>query len=106
MIEIPVIQPPSVLQELLEEFRSMFNRRSYRQFCRYVTSSWVSPTRSIAHLNGVFIDHTDQSNLNRFIRNVDSLGIFRKSVELINRFSTDPVMVIDDTVPQRSGKHI
>ena len=84
----------------------MFNRRSYRQFCRYVTSSWVSPTRSIAHLNGISVEHTNQSNLNRFIRNIDTLDIFRKSVDLINRFSTDPVLIIDDTVFQRSGKHI
>ncbi|MCL4326245.1 MAG: hypothetical protein M1481_05435 [Candidatus Thermoplasmatota archaeon] len=27
----------------------------------------VSDSRSVAHLNGINIDHTNQSNLNRFI---------------------------------------
>ena len=38
--------------------------------------------------------------------NTDTLDIFRKSVDLINRYCTDPVFVLDDTVLQRSGKHI
>ena len=65
-----------------------------------------TPTRSVAHLNGIFVEHTNQSNLNRFLRHMPALGIFRKSVDLINRYSSDPVMVIDDTILQRSGKHI
>jgi hypothetical protein len=83
----------------VQEFRPMFIRRHYRQFCRYITASWTSPTRSVAHLNGISVEHTNQSNLN-------TLDIFHKSVELINRHCTDPVLVLDDTVLQRSGKHI
>ena len=106
MIEMPILQPPDILQDLLTEFRPMFDRRQYRQFCRYITASWVSPTRSVAHLNGITVEHTNQSNLNRFVRNLNTLDIFRRSVELINRYCTDPVLVLDDTVLQRSGKHI
>ena len=106
MIEIRIFQPPYVLQEFLEELRPMFGRRSYRQSCRFMTASWVSSARPIAYLNGVFIDHTAKSNLSRFVRNVDSPSVFGKSVNLINRFSTDSVMVIDETTFQQSGKHI
>ena len=49
---------------------------------------------------------TNQSNLNRFLRNIPVLEIFRKSVDLINRYSSDSVLVIDDTILERSGKHI
>ena len=60
----------------------------------------------MAHLNGIFMEHTNQSNLNRFLRNIPVLEIFRKSVDLTNRYSSDPVLVIDDTILERSGRHI
>jgi hypothetical protein len=83
-----------------------FNRRQLRQFSRYISYSWVSLTLSVAHLNDIFVEHTNQSNLNRFLRNIPVLDIFRKSVSLINRYSSDSVMVIDDTILERSGRHI
>ncbi|MHB1708343.1 MAG: transposase, partial [Thermoplasmataceae archaeon] len=89
--------------ELLTEFKPLFDRRQFRQFSRYIASSWSSPTRSVAHLNGIFVEHTNQSNLNRFLRNIPALDIFRKSCDLINRYSSDPVMVIDDTILPRNG---
>ncbi|EQD56703.1 hypothetical protein B1B_08977, partial [mine drainage metagenome] len=95
-----------MLNDLLAEFRPLFDRRQFRQFSRYIASSWASPTRSVAHLNGVFVEHTNQSNPNRFLRNIPVLDIFRKSVDLINRYSSDPVLVLDDTILPRSGKHI
>ncbi len=106
MIEIPVIESPDILHDLLSESRSMFYRGQYRQFCRNVIASWASPTRSVAHLNGISVEHTNQINLNCFLRNIDTLDIFRKSVELINRFCTDPVLVLDDAVLQKPGRHI
>ena len=98
-----MVNTPDILNELLAEFRPLFDRR---QFSRYISSSWVSPTRSVAHLNGIFMEHTNQSSLNRFLRNIPILEIFRKSVDLINRYSSDPVLVIDDTILERSGRHI
>jgi hypothetical protein len=64
------------------------------------------PIRSVAHLNGIFVEHTNQSNLNRFLRNIPVLEIFRKSVSLINRYSSDSLMVIDDTILENNGRHI
>ena len=106
MIEIPVLEPPDILMDLLNPFKSIFDRRQFNHFSRYITASWVSPTRSVAHLNGISVQHGNQSNLNRFLRSIDTLEIFRKSVDLVNRYCTDPVLVLDDTILQRSGKHI
>ena len=94
------------MTDLLTEFRPLFDRRQFRQFSRYISSSWVSPTRSVAHMNGIFLEHTNQSNLNRFLRNIPVLEIFRKSADLINRYSSDSLMVIDDTILERNGRHI
>ena len=101
-----MVNTPDILSELLAEFRPLFDRRQFRQFSRYITSSWVSPTRSVAHLNGIFMEHTNQSSLNRFLRNIPVLEIFRKSVDLINRYSSDSLMVIDDTILENNGRHI
>ncbi len=101
-----MVNTPGILSEFLAEFRPIFDRRQLRQFSRYITSSWVSPTRSVAHLNGIFVEHTNQSNLNRFLRNIPLLEIFRKSVSLINRYSSDSLMVIDDTILENNGRHI
>ena len=97
---------PDILSELLAEFRPIFDRTQFRQFSRYIASSWASPTRSVAHLNGIFMEHTNQSNLNRFLRNIPVLKIFRKSVSPINRYSSDSLMVIDDTILERNGRRI
>ena len=102
MIEIPVVEPPDILTDLLMEFRTLFDRGQFRQFSRYISSSWVSPTRSAAYLNGKFLEHTNQSNLNRFLRNIPVQEIFRKSVSLINRYSSDSVLAIDDTILERN----
>ena len=72
----------------------------------YISSSWVSPTRSASHLNGIFLEQTNESNLNRFLGNIPLQAIFRNSVSLINRYSSDSVLAIDDTILERSGKHI
>ena len=101
-----MVNAPVILSELLAEFRPLFDRRQFRQLSRYITSSWISPTRSVAHLNGIFMEHTNQSNLNRFLRNIPVLEIFRKSVSMINRYSSDSVLVIDDTILERNGRYI
>ena len=106
MIDIPVVDSPDVLNRLLLEFRPLFDRRQFRQFCRYIVSGIASATRSSAHLNGIFVEHTNQSNLNRFLRNIPGDGIFNISCSLINRNCTDPVLSLDDTILQRNGKHI
>ena len=95
LIESPMLITPDILSELLAEFRPLFDRRQFRQFSRYIVSSWVSPTRSVAHLNGIFLEHTNQSNLNRFLRNIPVLEIFGKSVSMINSYSSDSVLVTE-----------
>ncbi len=101
-----MVNVPDTLNDLLSEFRSLFDRRQFRQFSRYIASRWASPTRSVTHLNGVFMEHTDQSNLNRCLRNIPALDIFRKSCDLIKRNSSDPILVLDGTILHRNGKHI
>ena len=101
-----MVNTTDILNKLLAEFRPHFDRRRFRQFSRYVSSSWVSPTRSMAHLNGILMEHTNKSSLNMFLRNIPLLEIFRKSVSMINHYSSDSLPVIDDTILERKGRHI
>ncbi|WP_298279903.1 hypothetical protein [Ferroplasma sp.] len=103
MIKIPVVERPDILTNLLIEFRILFSRR---QFSKYIFSSRISPTSSASHLNGIFLEQTNESNLNRFLGNIPLQAIFRNSVSLISRYSSDSVLAIDDTFLERSGKHI
>lgn len=67
----------------------------------------ISNSRSIVHLNGINIDHTNQSNLNRFIKSkYDEKGMFKKMCEIVNSVEEDTVLVIDDTIIERSGRKI
>ena len=65
---MPMVNTPDPLTDLPAEFRPFFDKRQFRQFSRYISSSWVSPTHSMAHLNCIFIKYTNQSDLNRFPR--------------------------------------
>ena len=79
MMEIPIYQGPDVFNSLISEFKPYFkNYRGFNQFKKIANAMIVSDSRSIAHLNGINIGHTNQSNLNRFIRsNYDENGMFK-----------------------------
>ncbi|MGC8726269.1 MAG: hypothetical protein ACP5RS_06830, partial [Thermoplasmata archaeon] len=54
---------------LVNEFNPYFkNYRSFNQFKNIANAMVISESRSVAHLNGINIEHTNQSNLNRFIK--------------------------------------
>ncbi|MFP3318865.1 MAG: transposase [Thermoplasmata archaeon] len=108
MMEIPIYQGPDVFNSLISEFKPYFKSyRGFNQFKKIANAMIVSDSRSIAHLNGINIDHTNQSNLNRFIRsNYDENGMFKKLCEIVNRIEEDTILAIDDTIIEKSGKNI
>ncbi len=68
MIEIPVYQGPDTFNSLINEFKPYFKSyRGFNQFKNLANAMVVSNSRSVAHLNGININHTNQSNMNRFI---------------------------------------
>lgn len=108
MIEIPIVKDPEIFESLLSQFSEAFNNtRQFEQFRKLITSMATSSSGSVAHLNGIHIDHTDQSNLNRFVSsNYDPNAIFKKQCELINSVEKDGILVIDDTIIEKTGKNI
>lgn len=91
------------------EFEYFFTqKRQSRQFKRLITGFAVADKHSIAHMNGMFAHHTNQSNLNRFITKSDwsSDDLNKIKVEMINRVEGDGVVVIDDYIVEKYGKEI
>ena len=99
MIDILIVDIPDILSGLLVEFKPLFRRRPFRQFCMYIASEIASATRSSAHLKGIFVEHTNQSNLNGFLRNISVEKIFNLSF-------SDLIPPSNDAILQRNGKHI
>ncbi|MGC9074083.1 MAG: hypothetical protein ACP5H0_08015 [Caldisericum sp.] len=104
----PIYQGPDIFNSLIDEFKPYFKSyRGFKQFKNLANAMVISDSRSVAHLNGINIDHTNQSNLNRFIRsNYDKDCMFNKVCEIVNSVEEDTVLVIDDTIIDRSGRKI
>ncbi len=51
----------------LNVFRNCFYGRSYELFVRYITGLFVSENKTVGGLNSIFMQKTDQSNVNRFL---------------------------------------
>ena len=77
------------------------------QFKRLMSGFAIADKHTIAHMNGLFIYHTNQSNLNRFIQKSkwDLEEMNRTKIDLINRMEDKGgVLVIDDYIIKKYGK--
>ncbi|MGC9138340.1 MAG: hypothetical protein ACP5G5_04960 [Thermoplasmata archaeon] len=68
--------------------------RGFKQFKNLASAMVISESRSVAHLNGINIDHTNQSNLNMFRSNYDKDGIFNKVCEIVNSVEENTIQMI------------
>lgn len=51
----------------LNVFRNCFYLRSFELFARYITGLFLSENKTVDGLNSVFVQKTDQSNVNRLL---------------------------------------
>ena len=88
------------------EFDSVFQQnRQMGQFKRLLTGFTTSEKCTIANINGQFIQHTDQSNLNRFITksewDIDEVDRIR--IKMINENEKKSFVILDDYVVDKCG---
>ena len=86
-MELPIVAVPAYIEELSTEFADLFTQeRLFNQFKRLMTAFPIAEKCTIAHMNGLFTEHTNQSNLNRFVTtsdwDMDELN--RRRVKIIN----------------------
>ncbi len=106
---IPIAEYPSYISEMCGDFEYLFQQeRQFLQFKRLMTSFVLPEKHTIANMNGFFIDHTDQSNLNRFVTHSswDALKVNQKKIEMINSVEDDGIVVLDDYIIEKTGKKI
>jgi len=108
-MELPIVEFPTYVEELSEEFRSLFEQeRQENQFKRLMTGFVMAERKTIAHMNGLFTFHTNQSNLNRFITSSDwdQLEMSRIQIKMINEIELKGIVVLDDYIVEKYGTEI
>lgn len=108
-MELPIVEFPSYVEEMSGDFVHLFKQeRQVKQFKRLMTGFVIAERKNIAHMNGLFTYHTNQSNLNRFVTcsdwNVDEMN--RIKISMINEIESDGVVVLDDYIVEKYGKEI
>ena len=108
-MELPNVAIPTYVEELSCEFADLFDQqRQFGHFKRLMTAFPMAEKCTIAHMNGLFTAHTNQSNLNRFITephwDVDRLN--RRRFGIINEIEGGGTVVIDDYIVEKYGEEI
>ena len=108
-MELPIVANPSYVDELSMEFADIFvQKRQFEHFKRLMTAFPMAEKCTIAHMNSLFMEHTNQSNLNRFITksnwSIDDLN--RKRFGMINETEGDGTVIIDDYIVEKYGEKI
>jgi SRSO17 transposase len=104
---------PAVVRNYLDRFEDLFSRPQLKHFAEYVTGLIVCDKATIKQINDSFIGHREYSNKDRFIREVSwpEEEVDQRRLELIKE-SVGPlnpdkgVLVIDDTLLEKTGQHI
>ena len=108
-MNLPVVAYPTYVTELAEQFQPVFNqKRQYEQFKRLMSGFVIADKCTIANMNGLFLYHTNQSNLNRFVTqsNWNPNKMIEIEIDLINSIEKGGILVIDDYVVEKYGKEI
>lgn len=108
-MELPIVAIPTYVEELSSDFAGIFTQeRQFDHFKRFMTAFPMAEKCTIAHMNGLFSEHTNQSNANRFLAasNWDIDELNRRRFCVINDIEGDGTVVIDDYIVEKYGKKI
>ena len=108
-MELPIVQFPSYIEEMSDEFTHLFDqKRQFTHFKQLMTGFVSAEKKTMAHMNGVFTYHSDQSNLNRFITHAtwNEYEMNKVKVNMINQVESEGVVVLDDYIIEKCGKKI
>ena len=110
---LPIVKIPSFVEAILPRFSCIFNTSQLRHFGEYLTGLIVSNNKTVTGINSQFLHHTDQSSKNHFMTASDwdeqkvtdeRLCMVKEQCE--KRHISDGIVVIDDSLAHKSGKHI
>ena len=108
-MELPIVLFPSYVEEMSTEFTHLFDQeRQLIHFKQFMTGYIASKKKTIAHMNGLFTFHSDQSNLNRFITHAtwSEYGMNKAKIDIIDQVESEGVVVLDDYIVEKCGTGI
>lgn len=108
-IELPIVEFPQYVEELSKDFTHLFKQERQRTHFKQLTTGYVlAKKKNFSHMNGSFTDHSDQSNLNRFItgNQWDEHEMNRVKIRMINHLEQPDFVILDDVVVQKQGTKI
>ncbi len=108
-MELPIVQFPSYVEEMSTDFTHLFDQeRQLTHFKQLMTGYVTAEKKTLAHMNGLFTFHTNQSNLNRFVTSAQWSEYEMNSVKInmINQVESDGIVVLDDYINEKYGEEI
>jgi hypothetical protein len=110
---LPIASYPSIVEEFLPKVKEDFSKPQKKQFARYLTGLMVCDKKNVTAINNAFVGHNDQSALNNWLTDSpwsdEDLDKARKEFakeELDAKNIKHAVLIVDDTINHKSGKHI
>jgi SRSO17 transposase len=110
---LPIAVYPSIVEGFLPRVEGGFSRPQLKQFARYLTGLIVCENKTVTGINNSFVGHNDQSALNNWLTESDwseeRLEKARQDLileELKAKCIKRGVLVVDDTLNHKSGRHM
>ncbi len=113
---LPIVEFPSVVAHYADHFDSLFhNLQQHQHFREYVSGLILADQATIDAINGLFVEHNDQSALNKFLTQAvwDELELNRRRIQLeVQSLQRDGLtaphgyLIIDDTLTHHVGQQI
>jgi SRSO17 transposase len=109
----PITVYPSIIANNLKHFEEFFSKPQLEHFAQYLTGLIVADNRTVQGINDAFVFHKDQSNLNRFLTEVEwsEKKVEQRRIELIKQelqgmSAKNGALYLDDTILHKRGEKI
>jgi SRSO17 transposase len=110
---LPIAGYPSIVEGFLPRVEGDLTKPQLKHLAQYLTGLLVTENKTVSGINDSFVGHNDQSALNHWLTdsdwNEEELDKARKELileELRAKRIGHGLLVIDDTLSHKSGKHI
>jgi hypothetical protein len=110
---LPIANYPSIVEGFLPRVEAGFSKPQLKQFARYLTGLIVCDNKTVSAINNSFVGHNDQSALNNWLTDSDwsEEKLDKARTELIKeelnaKNVKHGVLIIDDTLNHKTGKHM
>ena len=110
---LPITEIPPLVVDSAEFFQPVFSWHQNQHFMRYLTGLMTDINVTVSHISGRFTEPVSQRSLNRFLTEYEwsAIELNQKRIKMLQddsdmRWHSKGVVVLDDTLVDKSGKLI